>query len=222
MEDYRISKSREEIIKSLEKKFKASGVFTIWQKNASGEREFVVEAKLNNFNQLEGYFSLTIPEEKFSKADVKGDFYFLLQGHEFVFKSRMAIDQVKGEYRFQFPKEVRLKELRIHPRKYFEQDEKISVGVVFKTKNTDQKEEIESNCPVLNISSGGLCIVVSKETLSEIDLSKEIEVSGLSFYDNLKPEMTAIVRNARVHIKKNIKNDDYYALGLQFQGPAEK
>lgn len=219
MEEYRISKSREEIVKCLEKKFEASGRFIVWQKNKNGDREFVIEATLQDFNGEDGYFALLISDEKFSKADKGGEFYFLLQGHEFVFKSKMTIDQIKGEYRFQVPKEVRLKELRIHPRLYFQQEDKISVGVVFKAKqqgNITAKDSIESQCPVLNVSLGGLCIVVSKETLSSIDLSKEIEVSGLSFYDNLQSEMKAVVRNARVYIKKSFSNDEYYALGLEF------
>lgn len=219
MEEYRISKSREEIVKCLEKKFEASGRFTVWQKNKNGDREFVIEATLQDFNGEDGYFALLISDENFSKADKSGEFYFLLQGHEFVFKSKMTIDQIKGEYRFQVPKEVRLKELRIHPRLYFQQEDKISVGVVFKAKqqgNITAKDSIESQCPVLNVSLGGLCIVVSKETLSSIDLSKEIEVSGLSFYDNLQSEMKAVVRNARVYIKKSFSNDEYYALGLEF------
>lgn len=220
MEDYRISKRREEIVKCLGIKFESSGMFTVWQKNGMGEREFVVEAKLQSFDGEEGYFSLLISENAFIKADKKSEFYFLLHGHEFVFKSKMAIDQVKGEHRFQIPKEVRLKELRIFPRKYFEVDEKICVDVAFKSKHVTTVKEsyriIESQCPVLNISKGGVCIVVSKETLSNIDLSKEIEISGLSFFDNLDAEMKAIVKNARVYVKKSFSNDEYYALGLQF------
>lgn len=218
MEEYRISKSREEIVKCLEKKFEASGLFTVWQKNKNGEREFVIEAKLQSFNCDEGYFALEISNENFHKADRSGEFYFLLQGHEFVFKSKMTIDQTKAEFRFQVPKEVRLKELRIHPRTYYQQEDKVSVGVVFRAKQVGHilAESIESQCPVLNISLGGVCIIVSKETLSSIDLSKEIEISGLSFYEDLRSDMKAVVKNARVYIKKNFSNDEYYALGLQF------
>ena len=218
MEEYRISKSRDEIVKCLEKKFESSGLFTVWQKNKNNEREFVIEATLQDFNKNEGFFSLLITDEKFSKADKNGEFYFLLQGHEFVFKSKMTVDQIKGECRFQIPKEVRLKELRIYPRKYFQQEDKVSVDVVFKSKpkTNQEKERVESQFPILNVSMGGVCIVVSKETLSSIDLSKEIEISGLSFYESLQSDMKAVVRNARVYIKKSFSNDEYYALGLEF------
>ncbi len=217
MDLYRISKSRDEITKQLEKKFQDSGHFTIWQKNNEGEREFVIETKFKNFFENDRTFSIFLTKEQFSKANKKAEFYFLLKGHDFVFKSRLAIDQIAGEVRFQLPKEVRLKELRLHPRKYFAENEKINIEVCFDPKSTNKtSDKVQTVCPVLNISVSGICIVVSKETLSQIDLSKEINLKGLGFYENLTSEMKAVVKNARVYIKKNFSSDEFYALGLQF------
>ncbi len=216
-ENYRISKSRSEIISCLEKKFKSSGIFKVWQKNEKGDREFIVEAKLFSFNAEEGFFSLSIDPQEFKKSNTKLEYYFLLEGHDFVFKSKLSIDQVPTEYRFQFPKEVRLKELRTHSRKYFSLDDKITVEVKFNKKNAKESEKVFSSCPVLNISKGGVCIIVSKETLTKIDIDKEIEIIGLGFFENLESDMKAIVKNARVYINKSLSHDDQFALGLQFQ-----
>lgn len=216
--DYRVSKSREEINKRLKKKFESSGFFTVWQKaDTVGIREFVVEAKLQSVDPEAGIFTVIIPAEIFANAKKEKDFYFLLQGHDFAFKSRLILS-VPGELRFKIPKEIRIQELRMHPRIQFEKEEKVSVDVTFHIKKPQNSNSllIESRCPVLNVSLGGICIVVSKETLSLIDLTKEIHIADLTFFESLKPDMKAVIRNARVYIKKGIINDEYYALGLQF------
>jgi hypothetical protein len=80
--------------------------------------------------------------------------------------------------------------------------------VIFSLKNSDDK--ITVSCPVLNISDTGACVVISKETISNIDLQNKIIINIGTFYY----ESTA--KNARVYAKKRLNNDELYALGLQF------
>ena len=72
-------------------------------------------------------------------------------------------------------------------------------------------------CPIYNISKAGICIIVSKETLSSIKLNEAIDLEGLSFFESLTNEMKAVVKNARVYADKGFGTDEFYALGLEFQ-----
>ena len=222
--DYRISKSREEIVKLVQKKFEAETTMTIWQKDpATQKRTFKCEVKFASINIYEGVFSVAIEDIDKAHFNTNLETYFLLQVQDFVFKTKSSIVHVgkNGTLTFQIPHDVRLKELRVHPRIYLDQDEKRFVSVKFTSKDPKQMH-LSVACPVYNISKTGICIIVSKETLSSVKLNETIELEGLSFFDSLKNEMKAIVRNARVHAKNGFVKDDFYALGLEFQENQEK
>ena len=217
--DYRISKSREEIVKLVQKKFETEATMTIWQKNpVTANRDFICEVKFSSINTYEGIFSITIEESQKTNFNLQLETYFLLQVQDFIFKTKSSnIHTAKiGTLTFQIPHDVRLKELRLHPRIYIDQNEKRFVSAKFNSK--DPKHHfITIACPIYNISKSGICIIVSKETLSSVKLNKNIMLEGLSFFDSLGNEMEAIVRNARVYVKKGYITDDFYALGLEFQ-----
>ncbi len=217
MKDYRISKSREEIINLVQKKFEAETSMTIWQKNAEGKRIFKCEVKFSSLDPHEGTFCVAIDEENKKTFDPKLETYFLLQVQDFVFKTKVSVVVAakKGSLAFQIPHDVRLKELRIHPRYYIPPEERRFVSAKFESR--DKKTVIDVACPIYNISKSGICIIVSKETLSNIKLTQSIELEGLSFYESLNNELTAVVKNARVYTRKGYSSDDYYALGLEFQ-----
>nr|BDT29643.1 hypothetical protein BHI3_31090 [Bacteriovorax sp. HI3] len=219
MEDYRISKNREEIIKLVQKKFESETSMTIWQKDpASGERTFKCEVKFASLDSYNGTFTVAIAEEQKVTFNPKLETYFLLQVQDFVFKTKasVSVSSKKGSLAFQIPHDVRLKELRIHPRFYIPQEEKRFVSAKFESRDNNIPT-VDVACPIYNISKTGICIIVSKETLSNIKLTETIELEGLSFFDSLTNEAKAIVRNARIYTKKGYLNDDYYALGLEFQ-----
>ncbi len=219
MEAYRISKSREEIIKLVQKKFKSESTMTIWQKDTDNEtRSFKCEAKFYSLHPHDGTFSIIINEEQRKKINPELEVYFLLKVQDFVFKTKLSLIQPidNSVISFQIPFDVRLKELRLHPRIYIPSEEKRFVSVSFVSKK-GKEQSIAVACPIYNISKSGICIIVSKETLGSVKLSEAIELEGLSFFDSMANEVKAIVKNARLYTKKGHVNDEYYALGLEFQ-----
>ena len=67
------------------------------------------------------------------------------------------------------------------------------------------------SCPLVNVSKGGACVVISKETISNIDFTTDIYVKFNTDFQS------ALIRNARVFIKKELNQDEFYALGVEFQ-----
>ncbi len=217
--EYRVSKSRDEIVKLVKKKFEAENVMTIWQKDPkTDKRLFKCDVKFYSLHPHDGIFSIAIDEEQRKYFNPELETYFLLKVQDFAFKTKISLSQAKDKsiISFQLPFDVRLKELRIHPRVYLANDEKRLVSARFESKNQKDKN-VDVTCPIYNISKSGICIIISKETLSTIKLNEEIKLEGLSFFDSLENEVKAIVRNARVFTKKGITSDEYYALGLEFQ-----
>lgn len=219
MNGFRISKSREEIIKVLQKKFEAENLMTIWQKDLNNdERMFKCDVKFSSIDPYNGTFSVAVDDINRKNFNSTLETYFLLKVQDFVFKTKVAMSQSSDKQiiNFQIPHDVRLKELRMHPRVYINGEEKRFVSVTFENKD-GEKKPVGVACPIFNISKSGICIIVSKETLSAIKLNESIDVEGLSFFDSLANKMKAVVRNARVYGKKGIISDEYYALGLEFQ-----
>ena len=217
--DYRISKSREEIVKLVQKKFEAEATMTIWQKNPITDvREFKCDVKFSSINTYEGIFSINIDESHKTHFNLQLETYFLLQVQDFIFKTKSSTVHAaqNGTLTFQIPQDVRLKEFRLHPRIYLDQNDKRFVSARFNSKDPKHKF-ITIACPIYNISKSGICIIVSKETLSSVRLNENIMLEGLSFFDSLGNEKEATVKNARVYGKKGYATDDFYALGLEFQ-----
>lgn len=217
--EYRISKSREEIVKLVQKKFEAETSMTIWQKDPQTEtRIFKCEVKFSSIDIFEGIFSIAIEDKDKVHFNPKLETYFLLSIQDFVFKTKSSIVHASknGSLTFQIPHDVRLKELRVHPRVYIDQEEKRFVAAKFNSKDLSVLH-VSVACPIYNISKTGICIIVSKETFSSVRLDESIHLEGLSFFESLGNEMKAVIRNARVHTKKGYGKDEYYALGLEFE-----
>lgn len=206
--EYRFSKNRAEIVKTLTSKLTAGCALTVWQKQDDGSRSFLEKMSFQALYPEEGVFTLKVKTEHTCHIDPTKEIYFLLEEHDFIFKTKMAIDQ-KEFMTFQIPREVRLKECRTCERKYFKLDDRKFVDVVFSLKN--DKYEISLTCPLVNISARGACIIVSKETISNIDFSSDILLKLTSDFQK------AVIRNARIFLKKNLNNDELYAIGVEFQ-----
>ena len=219
MEGYRISKSRDEIVKVLQKKFEAENTLILWQKDPKTlERKFKCEVKFSDLNINEGFFSIQINKHDHEHFNPQIETYFLLTVQDFVFKTKISTvkSEIINTLNFQIPYDVCLKEMRAHPRTYIDQDEKRFVSAKFFGNNKKTKE-INVACPIYNISVSGICIIISKETLSSIKLNEEIHLEGLSFFESLQNAKKAIVRNARLYCQKGLTNDEFYAIGLEFQ-----
>lgn len=204
---YRFSTNRAEIIKALADKLTDECSLTVWQKQLDGTRSFLDKMTFHALFPDEGVFTLKVTKEHSKQIDPNKDIYFLLEERDFIFKTKMAVDQ-KSYMTLQIPKEVRLVELRGYKRQYFTPKEKKFIDVIFTRKIIGN--DISLSCPLVSISEGGACIVVSKETISNIDLSSDIQLRVTNDFQ------AAIVKNARVYLKKNLKNDELYALGVQF------
>lgn len=220
MQQYRTSNKREEIIRIVQKKFETGSIVTIWQKTpGSEERSFKCEAKFTSIDIYEGIFTVNIDQNQVNFFNRNLETYFLFEDQGFVFKTKTSLyaNTKDSSVPFAFPLSVKLKELRIHPRTYFANEDKRVVCVKFENKNKNGPPYVDVSCPIYNISKSGICIIVTKETLSNIELSGKIELEGLSFFESLSNELKAVVKNARIHSKKGITTDDSYALGLEFQ-----
>ncbi len=204
--EYRLSKNKTEIVKTLADNLTAGCSLTVWQKQSDGSRSFLQEMTFETLYADEGVFTLHENQKNFNSLDPKKEVYFLLAGHNCTFKTKMAIDQ-KEFLTLQIPRSVRLQELRVHERKYFQLEDKKLAEVIFVIKNSDNK--ISLTCPVLNFSESGVCIVVSKETISNIDFTADVL---LKMSNNFQK---AVILNARIFIKKNLNNDELYALGIK-------
>ena len=204
IKEYRISKSREEIVKLVQKKFETEAAMTIWQKNPiTQNREFKCDVKFSSIDTYEGVFSIIIEDKYKTNFNIQLETYFLLQVQDFIFKTKSSVVHAakNGTLTFQIPQDVRLKELRMHPRVYLNQDEMRLVSARFFSKNP-KHEFISIGCPIYNISKSGICIIVSKETLSSVKLNELIQLEGLSFFDSLGNIRSAAVRNARIYGEK--------------------
>lgn len=217
MQQYATATNRDEIIKLVQKKFEASAYVSVWQKDPNSEkRTFLCEAKFSSIDTYEGIFMVEFDSSQMKTFNKQLETYFLFEAQGLVFKTRPSpyMDIKDAIVAFSFPQSVKLKELRVHPRIYFSDEEKRTVSVRFNDKNS--AGTIAVFCPIYNISKSGICIIVTKETLSNAKLNESIEIQGLSFFEELSDELRAVVKNARI-FKKGFATDDSYALGLEFE-----
>ncbi len=208
MDYYRFSKNRSEIIKVLSLKLNSESMLTVWQKNEDETRTFLDKMPFHALYPEAGVFTLNLTQKETEHIDPNKDIYFLLEEQDFIFKTKLAVEQ-KDHITFQLPREVRLKESRAHERQYFSLDDHRYAEVIFVAKDDDNG--IAINCPLVNLSVGGACIIVSKETLSSINFNADIRLKLAAQFQ------TAIIRNARLYAKKNLNQDELYAIGVQFQ-----
>ena len=145
---YRNSKSRDEIVKKLQEKLSTECSFSLWQKDETGKRKFVEKIRFHTLFAGDGVFTVFADQKEMAVFDRERDIYFILEGHDFVFKTKVALEQ-KSFFTFQIPKEIQLKEHRGEPRVYFSPNERKTVEVSFFLKEIDQQHSIQ--CPLLNI-----------------------------------------------------------------------
>lgn len=217
MDKYRQSQRREEILKVLSGQLQGNQIVSVWQKDTNGVRVFLSKGNLLSVDEYEGEFIIALIEiPTLNDFNSDHETFFLFEEQEFAFKARpkKGLTKEKNHLRFTVPKEMRLREMRAHPRTNYSLEEKRNAEVVFQSRHGERK--ICAICPVINISEGGVCIIISKETLSDVDLKDEIIIRGLTFFDKLYNEKLAKVRNARSYTKISLNSDETYAIGLQF------
>lgn len=209
----RTSNNRDEIVRNLKIKLSSSKKITLWQKDELGNRSNFTDLLFDVFFESEGVFTLNAPSSFMRQLDLSKDIYLHLEDYDYSFKTKPAIDQ-KFNITFQIPRELNMKELRKYPRKYYELDDKMYVEVVFAGRDRNNvKELITLRCPLINISQGGACIVISKETIKKININAGLFVRYTARFNK------AMIRNARLILKKNYACDECFAIGVEFDTP---
>jgi hypothetical protein len=216
MKAFRTTKARDEISKVMSSNLDLSSSFIIWQKAESGQRVFKNQTRISFIDHENGFFRITLNKETCHQADLSKEFYFLREDNNFVFKTKLSLDQVQGEIRFQIPKSANLLEMRKHPRTYFKPEEKRHAEITFFSAPGTREPQVKVACPIINISKGGICIALDKETWKNIDLTKVIHVEGVSFFEDLSAKIIGVPKHTRVIKKSHLKMDDGLALGIQF------
>jgi hypothetical protein len=115
---------------------------------------------------------------------------------------------------FKIPKDIHLQELRTYPRRTFELSDKTTIATVFINKFDNLP--IQTVCPVINISLGGICITVSTDTMKKINIDQEVILQPISSFPELRYPTRATIRNIRKFSKKTFIKDEVFAIGLAF------
>lgn len=214
---FRETKNRTEILKNLSIKFKDIGLFTLWQKDPeTSKRTISTEVQFDSLNIKYNFFSVLIREQDLDKITKDTDTYFLLKGYDFAFKTRLISISPTDPRALQFkiPKDIHLIEMRQHPRRALLANEKANIGTIFINK-LDGKP-LHTVCPVINISLGGISLVVYADTMKQINIEKEVELHPITTFPELRYPTKANIRNIRLFSKKTFMKDEVYAIGLEF------
>lgn len=203
-EIFRSTSNQKEIHKLLSSISKESQ-FTIWQKSTENDRTLLSGLSFSNFSIENIQFSLCIKDHDFSKFNIDQDIFFLLDNENLTFKSKVKSFK-QDEVIFKIPLEIKTIEKRNEKRIEMDPNKKEYSNILFALKKTDALTS--TTCPILNISLNGLSVVITKETLSIIDVYKELLVE----YNAVKSK--AIIKNIRVYKRRELNKDELYAVGL--------
>jgi hypothetical protein len=214
---FRATFNRKEILQSLSTKFADIGSFILWQKDPkTGKRSISQEVKFDSINIKYNFFSIVLETKDLAYFDKDLDTYFVLKNYDFVFKTRF-VSASPTDARillFKIPKDVRLEELRQHPRQILLSNEKATVSAIFENKKDSSK--VHTICPVINVSLGGICLMLSSSTVKLINFEKEILLQPITSLPELRVPTNALIRNIRVFAKKSFLKEESFAIGLEF------
>jgi predicted DNA binding CopG/RHH family protein len=215
--NFRVTSNRNEILKNLSTKFTEVGSFLLWQKFENSEKRTIsTNVKFDTLNIKYNFFTVRIENQDIEKIKKDTDTFFLLKDYNFVFKTRLISISPSDPNIFQFklPKDIHLKELRKDPRREIEQNEKINIEVIFEDKIDGKK--LNAVCPILNISNGGVSILLTSETMKRIKIDEKVMLCPQTSLPELRHPTLAIIRNVRVFSKKTFIKGEVFAIGLEF------
>jgi hypothetical protein len=215
--NFRVTSSRNEILKNLSTKFAEVGSFLLWQKFENSEKRTIsTNVQFDTLNIKYNFFTVKINNQDLDKIKKDTDTFFLLKDYNFVFKTRLISISPSEPNIFQFklPKDIHLKELRKDPRREISQQEKINIEAVFEDKIDGKK--LNAVCPISNISTSGICILVTSETMKRIKIDELVKLCPQTFLPELKHAIYANIKNVRVFSKKTFLKAEVFAIGLEF------
>ena len=207
MKKYRNSKNKEEIIKYFLKRHKEQTRLSTWQKLSDDERLFIPGLQLIDIFPDYGYFVVDNSNKDLKRMNSALTSYFLFDDHDCVFKSKLEGSD-RTTISFRIPIEMQTIDKRNFERVQFTfQDKKFTdISLAQKAGN----ERINISSPLLNVSRGGACILITKEIMGLVDLTKIVRIR---YKNQLKD---CVVRSFRIYEKKTFTHDEYFAIGLQF------
>lgn len=177
--------------------------FLIWQRNDQNEISFQIKANLDSIDS-EGMMRFTLSKDIPLSCD--RETFFAIDDSTVVFKTNGA----KFEREIlvtPLPEEAKYKERRRHDRKRFKSKDYKQVEL-----NLNQ-DKVLSN--VLDISESGICFLVTKETLSKLNLEEDFLINAISSDLGFDVEKGKIM-NARRYKGGTLSKGEFYALGVMF------
>jgi hypothetical protein len=207
MKKYRNTKNKEEIIKYFLKRHKEQARLSTWQRMSDSERLLVPGLHLIDVFPDYGYFVVDNSHKDLKKINSALTSYFLFDDHDCAFKSKLE-GSGRSTLSFRIPTEIQTIEKRNFERTQYTLQDKKFTDISLSQKLGNERLNLSS--PVLNISRGGACVLITKEVMGIADLTKLVRIR---YKSQLKD---CAVRNFRIYEKKSITHDEYYAIGLQF------
>lgn len=210
----RTTKNPKEIISILKEVFEVDGAFTIWQRDDS---KVISSQSIGTLVSLEEELGDVVFKlhDSFELDESKGVF-LAVQSSQLVFRLETPI-VVDGVLRCTLPDSIRYRERRKHLRTKVKRSESKEVELTFAIKkelDTDEKQRrIVSK--LIDVSDGGACFVVSKETLALIDIKSIFYIKSLSSDVTINARKGMIV-NARKYKGPSMGYDEMYSVGVMF------
>ena len=186
--------------------------FMVWQRDEDGHVIFQVQAELSRIHK-NGVYQFDLNSEIQITPDLP--VYFAVMDSSLVFKTG-NVENAKRVLLLNTPEEVKYKERRKHQRKTFKYaSDKKHVEVQFSPLDKNLSEDPKFQSEILDISEGGMCIIMTEDAFEKLDQSIPLELKSLNSDIRLGSEY-AQVMNCRPYKGTSINKGKILAIGLMF------
>ena len=201
-----------EMVSILKGSVRIPNLFTIWKRNPEGKIIFQTRATLLSVNDFrEATFALNEADSENSQ----GETFIASDGGNIIYRLG-EIKLRKKVILANLPYEMKYQDRRLTPRTKLKRNDQKSFELTYTRNlffNGDNERVVVSK--LLDFSDGGACLYLSKQTLSDIDVSKEMYIKSLS------PEVEvstskAMLMNARKHKGMTMGHDEMFAVGVMY------
>lgn len=203
-----------EMISILKDLLKVKDLFTVWKRDEAKKIIFQIDATILSIN-MGGEITLQLND--IDDFQTKGDIYIAAEGGQVVFKldilyvSEMIVV-------CNLPIEMKYIDRRKSARKKIKKEKAQDFELSFQSKfesELNQPHRVVSE--LIDISDTGASFAISKETLTEMDTTKEIVLRSLSPRDSLSENTKAQIKNSRKYKPMTMGHEAIYAIGVQFK-----
>ena len=210
LSNYRTSKNFSEIVKILHQSTTDKKAF-LWQNN--GEKRYVFEIKDLAVNERFNTFQVKINNYSAFKHNSKKPTYAKFSLRETVFKVEV-ISQISENISLSLPYEVKALELRENPRTKFKPSDKKSVSLKVNEQVLMGATQ-EFQFQIIDVSSGGLSIVVSDKDIKYFEEGSFFEISKLQGHFIKEGYEVEMVYSQRFRFKSQGRIQSAYKIGLK-------